>query len=85
MRENITAVPVPALLSTRARIANTMDKKVEATAASCGLFPNGAATKKDHEARTSPSSRWTAMTSKTFVAVKIRKCHTMATISQAGK
>ena len=51
------AAPVLARLNTSARIAKTIARNVEATAASCGLFPNGVATKKDQLARVRPSSK----------------------------
>lgn len=65
--ENTNAAPVPALLNTKARIAKTIERNVEATAANCGDFPKGDAMKKDHEARTSPSRRCTTRTSRAFV------------------
>ena len=47
MIENMKATPVPTLPNACAMMANTIAKKVDATAASCGLLPNGAATKND--------------------------------------
>lgn len=41
------AAPVEAFAKTRARMAKTMAKNVDATAASCGEFPNGALMKND--------------------------------------
>lgn len=41
------ATPVEALLNTSARIAKTIDKNVDATAASWGELPNGALIKND--------------------------------------
>ncbi len=60
--ENMKAAPVPACSNTKARIAKTIERNVEATAANCGDFPKGAAMKKDHEARSSPSKRCTTRT-----------------------
>ena len=70
---------------TSAKIAKTIARNVDATAASCGLFPNGAATKNDQLASPSPSRRWTTIISPTFVAVKMRKCQMMATMIHAGR
>lgn len=59
MMLNINAVPLLARgLSTKAKMAKTMERKVDATAASWGDFPNGAATKKEYEARRRPNKMW---------------------------
>ena len=65
---------VPSLTApiTRARIAKTIARNVLVTAASCGLFPNGAPTKSDHEASESPRMRCTPKTSPPPVPLKIR-------------
>lgn len=81
----MNAAPLLARANTSARIANAMARNVDATAASCGLFPNGAATKKDQLASVSPSRRWVTMTSPTFVAVKMRTCQMIATMIHAGR
>ena len=79
------AAPELARLKTSARMAKTIARNVDATAASCGLFPKGVATKNDQLARVRPRSRWMTMTRPTFVAVNMRKCQMMATIIQAGR
>lgn len=66
-------------------IANTIARKLEATAASWGLLPKGAAIKNDQLARDRPSRRWITSTKRTWVLVKIRKCQVRATIIHAGK
>ena len=81
----MNATPVVAFEKTSARIAKTIARNVEATAASCGLFPKGAATKKDQLASERPSRRWITNTRPAFVPVKIRKCHMRETINHAGK
>lgn len=85
MSVNTNAAPVLARANTRARIAKTIERNVDATAASCGLFPNGAATKNDQLASVKPRRRWTMMMSPTFVAVKMRKCQRMETMTHAGR
>jgi hypothetical protein len=54
-------------------------------AASCGLLPKGAATKRDQLARENPSNRCAATTRKTDVFLKMKKCQSMATMIHAGK
>ena len=71
MRVNIVAAPVLARENTSARMANRMDKNVVTTAASWGLFPKGAATKKDQLASEKPSKRWTTRIRPPLVSVKI--------------
>ena len=81
----MNAAPVLAWLNTSARIAKTMARNVEATAASCGLLPNGVATKNDQLASVRPSRRCTTMMTPTFVALNMRKCHMMETMIHAGR
>ncbi len=85
MIEKMNAAPVLARLNTSARMAKTMARNVEATAASCGLLPKGVATKNDQLASVRPSRRCTTMMTPTFVAVKMRKCHIMETMIHAGR
>ena len=81
----IKATPELACLSTRARIAKINARNVEATAASDGLLPNGIAIKSDQLARERPRTRCTSRMRAAFVDEKIRKCHTIATMIQAGR
>ena len=53
----MNAAPVEAWLKIRAKTANTIERIVEPTAASCGDFPNGAPTNKDQLARESLEER----------------------------
>ena len=81
----MNAAPFPADLNTRAMIAKRIPKNVDTTAASCGLLPKGAATKKDQLARVSPRRRWTMRMSPVLEAEKIRKLHVRPTIIHAGR
>lgn len=66
-------------------MANTMLRKVDDTAASCGLLPKGAAMKKDQEAKTRPRRRWTRKKRPALVRVNMRLCQMRETMSQAGR
>lgn len=66
------AAPSLAFLKTSARIAKRMLSNVVVTAASWGLFPNGAAMKNDQLAKVSPRRRWTTRMRPAFDAEKIR-------------
>ena len=68
----IKAAPLPAWVITRAKMRNTMLSTVDTTAASCGLLPKGAATKKDQLARRSPRRTWTTRTKPTLVRENTR-------------
>lgn len=68
----MNAAPVVADLKTSAMIASRMPRNVDTTAASWGLLPKGAATKRDQLAKESPRSRWTTMIRPAFVALKMR-------------
>jgi hypothetical protein len=48
-------------------MANRTLRKVDVIAASCGLFPNGVAMKKDQLARDRPMRRWMKRTRTTLV------------------
>lgn len=54
---NMNAAPLLARPNTRANIAKSIERKVVTTAASCGLLPNGAATKNDQLAKEKPRSK----------------------------
>lgn len=55
----------------KAKTATRIEKNVEATAASWGLFPNGAATKKDQLANDNPKRILTRRRRAAFVWVQI--------------
>ena len=79
------AAPVLALLNTKARMAKTKERNVDATAASWGLFPKGTATKNDQLARENPRIRWMTRISPALVAEKMRKCQMRDTMIHAGR
>lgn len=79
------AAPFLADLNTNAITARTMDKNVVTTAASCGLFPKGAATKKDQLARVRPKRMWMMTTRPAFASAKMRYRQIRPTMIQAGR
>jgi len=85
MIENMNSVPLLLVLMTSPKIARTMPRNVVTTAASCGLLPKGAATKKDQLARTNPRRRWTMNIRPALLSVKTRNFQVRATITQAGR
>lgn len=67
------------------KMANTMERKVVTTAASCGLSPNGTATAKDQLPRTNPSRMCTTAMRAPLVSVNIRNFHRRETTSHPGR
>lgn len=85
MSVNINAVPLPTAPITNARIAKSREKNVDATAASCGLLPNGTATNRDQLASERPNIIWMTKTRPPEVLLKMRRCQMIETIIHAGR
>jgi len=79
------AAPFFADLKATATMARTMAKKVVTTAASCGLFPNGAATKNDQLARERPKRTCIMTMRPTLLSAKMRKAQSKPTMIHAGR
>lgn len=71
--------------NTRATTAMMIAKKVVTTAASCGLLPNGAATKNDQLARVRPKMICTMTISPMLDSVHTRRDQTTPATIQAGR
>jgi len=81
----MSAIPLPAPLSTKAKIARMNEARTEVTADSCGLVLKGVATKKVQLASDMGKSRLTSRMIPTLVPVKIRDLHTRARMIQPGR
>ncbi len=83
MRMNATNVAIR--LQTIPMIHQTKARTVEATAASCGLFPKGAMTNMDQLVRERPVRMLIAIRIPALVPVKSLTCHIPAITSHAGR
>lgn len=77
--------PLPLVCKTKPRTAKTIASNVDTTAANCGLFPNGAAMKKDQLPRTRPRRRCRPKMRPPLEAVKTRPLKIKETMIQAGR
>jgi hypothetical protein len=79
------AAPVEADFNTNAMAARMIARKVVTTAASWGLLPKGAATKKDQLASEKPKRTWTRRMMPKLVSAQMRDFQMMEMMIHAGR